>query len=101
MIDLVTILPIWILILVAFIAANLPFLNYRLLGLFVELKNQKSLWFRFFELLLMYLMVGGFAKGLEYYFGQNNPQTWAFYVVTIALFVIFSFPGFVYRYLLR
>ncbi|HCL87750.1 MAG TPA: DUF2818 domain-containing protein, partial [Comamonadaceae bacterium] len=33
--------------------------------------------------------------------GQIAPQNWEFYAVTGALFVTLSFPGFVYRYLVR
>lgn len=29
--------------------------------------------------------------------GQASPQAWEFYTVTLALFIVLSFPGFVYR----
>ncbi|MEY4711160.1 MAG: hypothetical protein RIS88_610, partial [Pseudomonadota bacterium] len=31
--------------------------------------------------------------------GQNAPQGWEFYAVTVTLFLTLAFPGFVYRYL--
>lgn len=89
---------IWLVILAAFAAANLPFLNDRLLGV-VPLAGPKSLGVRLAEMVLLYLMVGGMGLLLEKRVGQIAPQGWEFYAVTGALFITFAFPGFIWRYL--
>jgi hypothetical protein len=90
----------WLVLVLAFAAANLPFLSQRLLGL-VALAHGKNLAIRLGELVLMYLMVGGVGLALERRAGQIAPQGWEFYAVTGALFLTFAFPGFVWRYLFR
>jgi hypothetical protein len=89
---------IWLLLLLAFCAANLPFLSQRLLGV-VPLARGKTLAIRVAELLLLYFIVGGIGLLLETRAGQIAPQGWEFYAVTGALFLTFAFPGFVYRHL--
>ena len=89
---------IWLLLLLAFCAANLPFLSQRLLGV-VPLARGKTLAIRLAELLLLYFIVGGIGLLLEKRAGQIAPQGWEFYAVTGALFLTFAFPGFVYRHL--
>ncbi|HSH89276.1 MAG TPA: DUF2818 family protein [Ramlibacter sp.] len=91
-------ISIWIVILVAFVAANLPFLNQRLLGV-VPLGKPKSLAMRLAELVVMYFIVGGIGLALEQRAGQIAPQGWEFYAVTGALFIVFAFPGFIWRFL--
>lgn len=91
---------VWLVVLVAFVAANLPFVNQRLLAV-VKLRQPKSLGLRLLELVLFYLLVGGLALVLEQRAGQIAPQNWEFYAITMALFLTLAFPGFVYRYLIR
>ena len=91
---------IWFVILLAFVAANLPFVNQRLLAV-VPLAGPKSLATRLAELVLMYFVVGAVALLLENRAGQIAPQGWEFYAVTGALFITFAFPGFIWRYLRR
>jgi hypothetical protein len=91
---------VWLVLVVAFCAANLPFLNQRLLGV-VPLPRPKSLAVRLAELMLMYFLVGGLGLLLENRLGQIVPQKWEFFAVTGALFVTFAFPGFVWRYLFK
>ncbi len=92
---------IWLLILLAFAAANLPFLNERLLAVLPLAGGHKALGWRLLELVVCYFSVGGVGLALEQHAGQISPQGWEFYAVTAALFLTFAFPGFVYRYLLR
>lgn len=89
---------IWLVLALAFAAANLPFLTERVLGI-VPLAGGKSLAVRFGELVLLYFVVGGIGLLLEQHAGQISPQRWEFYAVTGALFLTFAFPGFVWRYL--
>lgn len=91
---------IWLVILAAFCAANLPFVNQRLLG-FVPLKSRKNLAMRLAELVVLYFIAGGLGLLLEQRAGQIAPQGWEFYAVTGALFITFAFPGFIWCYLLR
>jgi hypothetical protein len=92
---------IWLVIVVAFAAANLPFLADRaLLGVW-PLKASKPLAVRVAELVVLYLLVGGLGLLLERRAGQIAPQGWEFYAITAALFATLAFPGFVWRYLLR
>lgn len=92
---------IWLVIVAALAAANLPFLSQRWLLLGPRPQQGKPLLARLGELILLYLLVGALAFVLERRAGQVAPQGWEFYAVTGALFITFAFPGFVYRYLLR
>jgi hypothetical protein len=92
---------VWTVLLLAVLAANLPFLNERLLGLAPRFAPAKSLAIRLAELVLLYFAVGGVGLLLERRAGQVTPQGWEFYAVTAALFVVLSFPGFTWRYLLK
>ena len=94
---------IWLVILAALVAANLPFFSQRLLllGPRASAQRSKPLALRLLEMLLLYLLVGALALLLERRVGQIAPQGWEFYAVTAALFLTLAFPGFVYRYLLH
>ena len=91
---------VWLLLLAALIAANLPFVSQRLLAV-VPLKQPKSLALRLAELVTYYFIAGGLGLLLEQRAGQVAQQGWEFYAITGALFITFAFPGFGYRYLLR
>jgi Protein of unknown function (DUF2818) len=87
-------------ILLAVLAANLPFVSQRLLGV-LSLKQPKILATRLAELAVLYFLVGGVGLLLENKAGQIAPQGWEFYAITATLFVTLSFPGFVFRYLFK
>lgn len=91
----------WMVIGLAFVAANLPFLNDRWLAVWPGPAAGKRLWQRLLELLLWYLVVGGIGLALEQRAGQIYPQGWEFYAVTGSMFLTLAFPGFVFRYLAR
>jgi hypothetical protein len=90
---------VWLVIVLAFLAANLPFLNQRLLGVVPLRADGKPLAMRLAELVLMYFLAGGLGVLLEHRAGQIAPQGWEFYAITGALFITFAFPGFIWRYL--
>ncbi len=94
-------LSIWLLILLALIAANLPFVNQRLMAVLPLRTAVKGLAWRLLELVLWYAFVIGVGMAMERAQGQNQPQRWEFYAVTAAMFLTLAFPGFVYRYLVR
>jgi hypothetical protein len=91
---------VWIVIVAALVAANLPFANNRLFAV-VPLRGPKGLGLRLAELVVMYFAVGLLGVALENRAGQIAPQAWEFYAVTGALFITFAFPGFIWRYLVK
>lgn len=90
-----------VLFVVALLAANLPFASERILFVIRARGARKGLGWRVLELAVMYFAVGALALGLEAHRGPIYPQAWEFYAVTICLFVVFAYPGFVWRYLWR
>ena len=92
---------IWLVILAALVAANLPFVNQRWLVVGPQARPRKPLVARLGAMVLFYLLVGGLALLLERRAGQIASQGWEFYAVTATLFATLAFPGFVYRYLVR
>lgn len=91
---------VWIVLVAAVVAANLPFVNNRWM-LFAGQGLTKPLWGRVAELVFWYFVVGAIGLYLEQSAGQIYPQGWQFYATTAALFLTLAFPGFVYRYLLK
>lgn len=91
----------WFVILLAAIAANLPFLNNRLLLLFQMKADIKPFWIRLLELFFWYAVTGFVAYALEKRIGAAFLQGWQFFVITGCLFLVLAFPGFVYRYLFK
>lgn len=88
------------LVLLALLAANLPFANQRIL-LVGPQRSSKPLFWRLIELVVLYFVVGGIGLAIENHNGQIAPQGWEFYAVTGTMFVTLAFPGFVYRYLMH
>ena len=93
-------LYIGVLIVLAVLAANLPFVSQRVLLLGPK-RPHKALGWRLLELLLLYFVLGAVGLALEQSLGQIAPQRWEFYAVTGAMFLTLAFPGFVWRYLMR
>lgn len=95
-------MAVWLLIPVAFVAANLPWLSERLFFAFRPKEGQKRAWQRWAEWLVLYGMVGGVAVGLEVKLtGERYGQDWEFFAVTLCLFLVFALPGFIYRHDIR
>jgi hypothetical protein len=88
------------LVLLALLAANLPFANQRIFLLGPQRISKPLIW-RLVELVALYFVVGGVGLSLESHGGQIAPQGWEFYAVTGTMFVTLAFPGFVYRYLMH
>jgi Na+(H+)/acetate symporter ActP len=91
---------VWLVLLVAVVAANLPFVNERrfIVG---PRSAPKSLGFRVLELVLLYLLTLGLGFAIEARIGQRQPQGWEFYAAFGCFFVTLAFPGFIWRYLRR
>ncbi|MCL2161819.1 MAG: DUF2818 family protein [Betaproteobacteria bacterium] len=93
---------VWIVVGLACVAANLPFLFERVLFIWLHPSGRKGFGWRFLELLALYLVVGGLAFLLENNaHGAVYPKGWQFYAATFCLFLVFAFPGFVHCYLWR
>jgi len=90
----------YLVLFLALVLANLPFVNQRLLLVFPLKDGLKPLWIRMAELLLFFFIAGAISLGIEASLGQIYPQSWQFYVVGLSLFLVFAFPGFVIRYML-
>lgn len=91
---------VWLVLVAALVAANLPFVTDRLFGV-LALPRGKNLALRLVELVALYLLVGGIGLLLEQRLGRIAPQGWEFFAVTGALFLTLAFPGFVWRYLYK
>jgi len=92
----------WLLIAVAFVAANLPWLSERFLFVIRAGEGGKRPWQRWLEWLVLYGFVGAIAFGLEQKAtGETYAQDWEFYAVTFCLFLVFALPGFIYRHDLK
>lgn len=91
---------VWLVVLLALLVANMPFISNRLFAVYA-LGVRKNLAVRLAELLVWYLLVGGLGLYLEQRNGQIAPQGWEFYAITGTLFITFAFPGFTYRYLFK
>ncbi len=90
----------WLVLWVAVMAANAPFISQRVL-LVGRRDPLKSGWWRLAELLLMALLTLGVGFALESRVGQRQAQGWEFYAASSCLFLTLAFPGFVWRYLKR
>lgn len=89
-------------LLIAFIAANLPWISERVFGLISVKTGKKSAWLCLLEWFILYLLIGMVALGLEKKFTSDlHSQDWEFYASTLCLFIVFALPGFIYRYDLK
>ena len=86
-----------ILIIFTFFAANIPWFSDNLF-LFFLLKKPKSIPTIFLEIVGFYLILGFFFVFIEkQVVGNIHDQEWEFYIITLFLFLVFSFPGFIYK----
>lgn len=83
------------------VLANLPFFTESMLGIVRMKQGTKPGYVRIGELLVLYFLVLGVARLIESSLGNAFPQGWQFYAVTVCMFLVLGFPGFVHRYLRR
>ncbi|HSH98463.1 MAG: DUF2818 family protein [Methylophilaceae bacterium] len=88
-----------VLLLLALLFANAPWFSERLFYV-VPVKSQpKNIFWSLLEIIVLYFVFGAIAMYAEKMtMGQISPQKWEFYTITFCLFLVFAFPGFVYRY---
>jgi len=91
---------VWGLLLLALFSANLPFINNRLYLIRIPAAGaKKPVWLRLLELVVLYFVIGAIGLLFEHKLnGQIHAQDWEFYAITFFMFVVFAFPGFIYRY---
>ena len=90
-----------LLLLLALLSANLPWLSERLFYA-ITLKSGKHMGWRLLELVTLYFVLGSIAYVTEKKtMGQVATQHWEFYATTACLFLVLATPGFIYRYLWR
>ena len=87
---------IFLIILSALLFANLPWITKNFL-IFVK-KPKKNNFLVLLELIVFYFILGAFLLFIENQtLGNAHNQDWEFYAVTFCLFIVFSFPGFIYK----
>ena len=62
---------------------------------------RKSFFERLLELLVFYALVGVLGFAFEANLGNRFQQGWEFYAITLSLFLVLGYPGFVWRYLMK
>jgi hypothetical protein len=88
-------------LLLALVLANLPFLTERLFLVWRVGGGVKAIPWRLLELAVYYFATGALAYLMESRMGPVQAQHWEFYATTACLFLVFAYPGFLYRYLWR
>ena len=92
---------IWLLLVLAVVLANIPFILANRMFVFIKVP-EKNFATTLSEWFLYFLITGMFAFLLENKsMGEVATQDWEFYTVVLFLFMIFAFPGFIYRYNLK
>lgn len=92
---------VWLLLVTAIVLSNIPFILSNRLFIFLKVPV-KSIWINLGEWFLYFIVTGFFAYLLEKKsMGHVASQEWEFYAITFFMFMIFAFPGFVYRYNLK
>ncbi len=81
--------------------ANFPFFTESLFGVVRLKQGSKPAFARIAELALLYAILLGIARVVETSMGNAFPQGWQFYAVTLCLYLVLGFPGFVHRFLRR
>lgn len=89
------------LLLLSAVLANLPFFTERLFFVWAFKSGSKSLAWRLCEIVVLYFIAGCAAWLMESKVGPVHGQSWEFYAITACMFLVFAYPGFVYRYFWR
>lgn len=96
---------IWLLVALSIVSANFPFATDRVFGVVVWRRAgqpaSKPFLLRLLEWFVLYCIVGAIGFGFEDSLGNPFPQGWEFYVITLCLYLVMAYPGFVWRYLAK
>jgi|TARA_B110000014_G_C20094556_1_gene573546 hypothetical protein len=89
-------MTVFLIILSAIFFANLPWATKNFLFFFK--KPKKNNFLIIVELIFFYFIFGNFLLLIEkQVIGNTHNQDWEFYAITFCLFLVFSFPGFIYK----
>jgi Protein of unknown function (DUF2818) len=78
--------------------ANIVWLSNKGFMVYAYKAGHKHYGLSLLELLVWFAVALLIGHALEIQvMGQASPQAWEFYTITFALFLVLSFPGFVYR----
>ncbi len=91
---------VWLVLLLAAVLANLPFINERLFA-FGPNRSHKGVALHLLELMLYTALTIGLGRWLEGRNSQTAAQGWQFYAVLVCVMLTLAFPGFVWRHLRR
>lgn len=91
---------VWVVLVLAAVLANLPFVNERLLAVGPRRVGKGVAW-RLLELMLYTALAIVFGRWLEGRNSQTAAQGWQFYAVLACVMLTLAFPGFVWRHLRR
>ena len=93
---------VWLLILLSLAAANLPFVNERLFGLFRLTKlAAKPAWLVVVEVLTYFVLIALLGLAFETTLSNPFPNGMTLITIGFCIFLVLGFPGFVFRYLLK
>lgn len=90
-----------LILLVAVVLANLPFVNERLGAVGPRFAAGKPRAVRLLELLVACALTIALGMLVESRRAQVSPQGWEFFAAMAFLFLTLAFPGYVWRYLRR
>lgn len=95
-------IAVWLLIVLAVTAANLPFINERLFGL-IKLRQSpiKPPWVVTVEVVVLFVLTAAIGLAFEASLANPFPHGGTLITIGMCIFVVLGFPGFVYRYLLK
>lgn len=80
--------------------ANLPWMFNEFLFVIRFSGSKKPFHFALLEVVILYFVTGGIALFTELQvIGHIQSQAWEFYAVTFFLFLVFSFPGMIFKVL--
>lgn len=84
-------------LLIEFVLANLPWLS-RSLFFIKPLPSKHPMNWRFVQAVVYLVIAWLFSLVVEdFLMGGIYPQDWEFYATFVCLFLVFGFPGFIYR----
>jgi hypothetical protein len=95
-------IAVWVYLAAMILAANLPWMTDRVFFFFSPPGGRKVPGWRFAEWGGLYGVALALGWALENYMtGTVHEQGWQFYAITLSLFAVSAFPGFIYRHDLR
>lgn len=86
----------WVLLLIAIVCANSPFLTTKWFG--IKTVARKHFGHHVLEWMTGLVLVAALAYVFEAQTGPVHQQGWEFFVIAITLYAVLAFPALVWRY---